>query len=1432
MKKLCYFLIPITIILLLVINSIKVDKVDIDKILSSKEYAYLPQQAKEYIKDVYKSSGEVILTEKNKKENTPYLNPQYIEYLTYSEQQKNEEKVIPTVLTVDYSNIKTPDSNNLPSSYDLRNVDGNNYTTPVRNQGNLGICWTFASAGALESHLLKTTNTSYTKESQLISERQIDYLTSKDGIKDYKSEYMSFVNRTLGYGGNFYISTIAMANGVSSFDYNSFKAYDDTDLSKMELSDVINYNKSLYEVNSTINFPNLQLRESTQNLTDEEKNIRTNFLNEVKQNIMKNGAAYVSTYMNSACSYVDPNLNETIIDIYNCSATGGHAMGVIGWNDDIEYAYCADTVNHNSDISSCKNVVKGKGVWILKNSWGDSTQYPYLAYDSLYTYISFISGVSSKDEKNWDNNYVVGSELENTKSSMYYMSNTKIKDQEILKKIKFITKSSNSSFDIKILTTNENYTTIKTNSSLPGLITVDTPDIVIDKNTRIVIESDDSYYIDKISFFTSNINKEPYISLETYNNEVISDNKFRLYSETKNIVSGTELIYKVFDLQGQDVSDKFEFLNTTVAENNVNTLVNVSNDLEKGDYRIDVIYNANIISQINIKYTKMEGSGTKEDPYIITNSTQLSQIRNDLDGYYELANDIDLSKDTSEGGKLSLSSNLCSQGFGWEAINGFSGTLDGKGHTIKGLHQKNYLTCGDNIELNNNGNGLFGNIIGDVTIKNIFLEDFDINCQNGYCGILASNYYDNMKEDGSIDYYDETEHTATFENIAVKNSEINSSYSGNSVYGGGLFGLLKSSYGNINISNIYINTKLMVSKLRHKAYLISELTGKNVTVQNIQIAGEITGDYSDGSGDAVLIYKTTPYNLITFKNILSTVTAKNVLSNLIGIVTNSTGKVEVDGVNMLNINNKPICKDDNCLSVTNANIYDYSTQLDELTKRKNYDTWENFDDNWVMKTIEGIPRIPMLKFLNYDYTKMSDITIKQELNKKIDLHEYIYPNEDFAKKINYKSNDESIIKIDSNGMLIPQSTGKTTIHVESLYDGYINDISIDVVYKPHYTVHFDSNNAEDYYGNISGTMNSVEVEALKPLKLPANQFTQEYYEFKEWNTKADGTGISYSNLSEIPAMRDKEEITLYVQWWGKEKTVTFDAAGGTVTPDKKVVRIRSKYGQLPIPIRLGYGFDGWSASDTHTSVDALSTLSGVKLVARWIENAYTIKYDANGGTIKDEFKKDYSIYLVSESLVTSYSKTGESSKIHKNIYEKDGYKFKEWNTKKDGTGVSYNELETINFTNVENSIFSLYAIWEEEFDYIINKYAVDEVNKYIDLIDIGTTVTDFKNNINLNSGYTIEVDSKNISGKDLIYTGGKTKIYKNSKLYSEYENIVRGDVNGNAIIDIIDYIRIMKDIMGTSKLNGAYYKAADVNKNNAIDIIDYIRIMKMIMEGN
>jgi uncharacterized repeat protein (TIGR02543 family)/LPXTG-motif cell wall-anchored protein len=74
-------------------------------------------------------------------------------------------------------------------------------------------------------------------------------------------------------------------------------------------------------------------------------------------------------------------------------------------------------------------------------------------------------------------------------------------------------------------------------------------------------------------------------------------------------------------------------------------------------------------------------------------------------------------------------------------------------------------------------------------------------------------------------------------------------------------------------------------------------------------------------------------------------------------------------------------------------------------------------------------------------------------------------------------------------------------------------------------------------------------------------------------------------------------------------TVTFDKAGGTLTENEQSVTYGKAYGELPVPVRPGYTFDGWftqAAGGTQIKEDTLYKTAGVSTIyAHWTVHAVT-----------------------------------------------------------------------------------------------------------------------------------------------------------------------------------------------------------------------------------
>lgn len=115
------------------------------------------------------------------------------------------------------------------------------------------------------------------------------------------------------------------------------------------------------------------------------------------------------------------------------------------------------------------------------------------------------------------------------------------------------------------------------------------------------------------------------------------------------------------------------------------------------------------------------------------------------------------------------------------------------------------------------------------------------------------------------------------------------------------------------------------------------------------------------------------------------------------------------------------------------------------------------------------------------------------------------------------------------------------------------------------------------------------------------------WEISEWNVGTTLTDYDKYNAS----------ITLKAVYVANSYNLAYELNGGAGN------NLTEEYvfgagAELPVPARKGYTFDGWSFGENERFFAMpAETFGDKKLYANWTANAYTITYNANGGTLDD-----------------------------------------------------------------------------------------------------------------------------------------------------------------------------------------------------------------------
>lgn len=329
--------------------------------------------------------------------------------------------------------------------------------------------------------------------------------------------------------------------------------------------------------------------------------------------------------------------------------------------------------------------------------------------------------------------------------------------------------------------------------------------------------------------------------------------------------------------------------------------------------------------------------------------------------------------------------------------------------------------------------------------------------------------------------------------------------------------------------------------------------------------------------------------------------------------------------------------------------------------------------------------------------------------------------------------------------------------------------------------------------NTGGTVpidpNAYEAGNTATVMNNTGNLTREGYVFTGWNENADGSGTPHTPNSDLKL--GSQNVILYAVWT-KVTVVTFTVAyvgngnsGGNVPVDNTIytsgmqATILTNSGAL---VKQGYSFAGWSRtlSSVPDSIlmprDIITVKENVKLFAVWTNKPlYKVVYNANGSSIGSEPKDDNS-YLPGVSVTVK----GNSGNLLKN-----GNNFVGWNSKRDGTGITYTENQKFNKNSYDDTLF---AKWSANPTYKITYNSINatsgttpvDANTY----EEGVTVVLKTNSGNLTrSGYNFKGWNTNNDGSGTSYSAGASILMpaQNVVLYADWQLIPTYTVtyNGN-----------------------------------------------------
>ena len=274
---------------------------------------------------------------------------------------------------------------------------------------------------------------------------------------------------------------------------------------------------------------------------------------------------------------------------------------------------------------------------------------------------------------------------------------------------------------------------------------------------------------------------------------------------------------------------------------------------------------------------------------------------------------------------------------------------------------------------------------------------------------------------------------------------------------------------------------------------------------------------------------------------------------------------------------------------------------------------------------------------------------------------------------------------------IAGSYGKIGIYVGRTTTSTTATVNVQVWFWSKYSVSDSNNNLyfdiRSEKGSATSSISSLSINTTVASGAEWNTANQVELWSKSYTytrTTSAATKYLYAKLTDVDRVNAQMLCSTTVSIPRLDSyTVSYNANGGSGAPSNQ-----TKWFGIGLtlssakPTRTGYAFLGWSTSASGgVNYAAGSSYTGnadLVLYAVWSSSAYTVSYNANGGSgAPGSQSKAYA-----QSLILSTTKPTRT-----------GYVFKGWGTSASTTTVAYNPGDYY----VANASITLYAIWAEDY---------------------------------------------------------------------------------------------------------------------------------------